>query len=299
VEGIRLPLPAPPPRRPEGPTERFYQQALKLLEESRIPFLVGGAKALGLFAGIERETKDLDIFVLPADCPRVLRLFSDHGYRTELTHPHWLGKVFSGENFVDVIFSSGNGIAAVDEGWFRHSVPGHVVGMPVRLTPAEELCWSKGFVLERDRFDGADIAHVIRGWGDRLDWRRLLERFGPHWRVLFAHLVLYGFVYPKEQSQVPAWVLDELLLRLREERDAPPPAELVCRGTLLSLSQYLVDINEWGYRDPRLSPEGNLSREQVAEWTASFPMALNTAPRAAERTGGGSGPGAGGGEGKR
>jgi hypothetical protein len=32
--------------------------------------------------------------------------------------------------------------------------------------------------MERERFDGADVAHIILAYGDRLDWRRLLERFG-------------------------------------------------------------------------------------------------------------------------
>ena len=291
MEGVSRPLPAPPPLRPDGPMEKFYCEALRMLDGSGIPFLVGGAKALARYAGIERETKDLDIFVLPADCPRVFQLFSGYGYRTELTHAHWLGKVFYGEIFVDVIFSSGNGIAAVDEDWFRHAVPDRVVGVPVRLVPAEELVWSKGFVLERDRFDGADIAHVIRGWGGRHDWERLLERFGPHWRVLLAHLVLYGFVYPQEASRVPSSVLEGLLRRLREEGEAPAAGDRVCRGTLLSLSQYLVDINEWGYRDPRILPQGNLSQEQVAEWTAAFPKALITAPRAARNAGGAAGRG--------
>ena len=34
-----------------------------MLNESGVPFLVGGAYALAKHAGIERHTKDLDIFV--------------------------------------------------------------------------------------------------------------------------------------------------------------------------------------------------------------------------------------------
>ena len=96
-----------------------------------------------------------------------------------------------------MIFSSGNGLAVVDETWFEHATEQNVLGLTVLVAPAEESLWSKAFVMERERFDGADVAHIILAYGDRLDWHRLLERFGPHWRVLLAHLILYGFIYPE------------------------------------------------------------------------------------------------------
>jgi len=49
----------------------------------------------------------------------------------------------------------------------------------VGLTPVEEMLWSKAFVMERHRYDGADIAHLIRARGEHFDWNRLLQRFGP------------------------------------------------------------------------------------------------------------------------
>ena len=49
----------------------------------------------------------------------------------------------------------------------------------------------------------------------------------------------------------------------------PAPADRVCQGTLLSREQYLKDIQEWGYRDPRLEPEGAMSARDVHRWTAA------------------------------
>jgi hypothetical protein len=58
----------------------------------------------------------------------------------------------------------------------------------------EETIWSKAFVMERERYDGADIAHLLRASAERLDWHRLLERFDAHWPVLLSHLILFGFI---------------------------------------------------------------------------------------------------------
>src|SRR5262249_16447077 len=149
--------------------------------------------------------------------------------------------------FVDVIFSSGNAVAAVDDGWFANAVPGEVLGMPARLVPAEEMIWQKAFIQERERYDGADIAHLVRACD--LDWRRLPSPFGPHWRLLLSQLVTFGFVYPSERDRVPEWVMSDLLARLQAELTGPPPEERVCRGTLLSREQYLIDVKRWGYID--------------------------------------------------
>jgi hypothetical protein len=78
------------------------------------------------------------------------------GYRTEVSFPHWLAKAFGDDGFVDVIFSSGNSVAEVDEEWFTHASQDEILGVPVSLCPAEEMIWHKGYVQERERFDGAD-----------------------------------------------------------------------------------------------------------------------------------------------
>jgi hypothetical protein len=246
----------------------FFQSALRALQEAKVPLLVGGAYALARYTGIERHTKDFDLFVRPGDCPRALEVLARAGYWTELPFPHWLGKAFCGNDFIDLIFSSGNGLATVDDSWFEHGLETEVFDLPVRLCPPEETIWSKSFVMERERYDGADIAHLIRACGEGLDWRRLLARFGPHWRVLFNHLVLFGYVYPGERWRVPEHVTRELIERLQQEGRRPPLPDRVCQGTLLSREQYLIDIERWGYRDARLLPKGTMTREEIKKWTA-------------------------------
>jgi hypothetical protein len=249
---------------------RFYRQALSILTEAGIPHLVGGAYAYARYTGIQRHTKDFDVFIRREDFDRAAKAFEAAGYRSELTFPHWLGKAYgNGEDFVDLIFSAGNGVAVVDDRWFEHAVKDQVFGVDTLLIPAEEMIWSKGLIMERERFDGADVAHVIRAVGDKLDWARLLERYGPFWRALYAHIVLFGFIYPSDRSKVPAHVVEELTDRVRQETQAGDAKEKVCYGTVISRQQYLKDVDDWGYDDARLA-HGTMNEGEIAHWTAGI-----------------------------
>src|SRR5262245_28022914 len=92
------------------PAAEFYLEALRKLQDTGIPFLIGGAFAFWHYTHVPRDTKDIDVFVKPDDCPRVLDAFAQMGYETELTFPHWLGKIHRDGHLMDVIFNSGNGI---------------------------------------------------------------------------------------------------------------------------------------------------------------------------------------------
>ena len=250
-------------------TFAFYARSMRALVAADVSFLVGGAYAFERYTGIARHTKDFDIFVRPTDVDRVFEVLGASGCETEMTFPHWLAKAKCDGELVDIIFSSGNGVATVDEAWFKHAIEETVLGVPVLLMPAEEMIWSKGFIMERERYDGADIAHLLQARAECLDWRRLLTRFGRHWRVLFSHLVLFGFIYPSERARIPAWVLAEFARRLSRETTAIPVSDPspVCRGPLLSRAQYLPDIEERGYRDVRLTHESAMNEADIELWT--------------------------------
>lgn len=252
-----------PPR-----TSDFYVNVLAVLAEAKVPYLLGGAYALSHYTGISRHTKDMDLFVRPSDVDSALEVLGRAGYRTEIIFSHWLGKAYSGDDFIDVIFCSGNGLCCVDDDWFAHAVPLQADG-PALLCPPEELIWQKAFIMERERFDGADVAHLIRACGASLNWDRLLRRFGPYWQLLLSHLLLFSFVYPGERDKVPDRVLRELMERWRSEMPSEGSDEKICRGPLLSRMQYLADTERWGYRDPRLRPHGDMTAEQITHWTAA------------------------------
>jgi hypothetical protein len=216
-------------------------------------------------AGIARQTKDLDLFVRRDDLPRIEHELADVGIDCRIAFPHWLAKATEGDRFVDLIFANGNSLARVDDDWLAHGIPGVVLGFPVHICAAEEMIWSKSFVMERERFDGSDVLHILRQSGRQLDWQRLVRHFEAHAGVLLSHLILFLYVYPDAHRLVPDSVLDELWQR---RVVVPPGGDRVCRGTLLSREQYLVDVHGWGYADARLAPHGPMTEEEVIAWTA-------------------------------
>jgi hypothetical protein len=243
----------------------FYQKVLDRLTKAKVPFLVGGAFAMEHYAGIWRYTKDLDIFMRPGHIEAALTILQQASFQVELTFPHWLAKVYQGHAFVDVIFSSGNGVAQVDDDWFKYAKTGKILGLTRKICPIEEMIWSKSFIMERERFDGADVAHLILTQCRRVNWERLLQRFGPHWEIFLSHLVLFGFIYPGMRNRIPDWVMRRLIRKLLAVRKKAPRHAF--QGTLLSREQYLIDLQHWGYSDARLRPNGTMSPQEVAIWT--------------------------------
>ena len=256
-------LELPPPAAPIAPdpdTVAFYVDAMRALDRAGMPYAVGGGYAMAYYTGIRRNTKDLDLFVTPADRDRALSTLAAAGYKTEFFYEFWIAKALHGEAFIDLLYNSGNGICVVDEEWFAHAVEHEVLGYPTRLVPAEEQLWSKAFVQDRDRFDGADVNHLIYGRGPLFDWERLLRRFEGHERVLLAHLMLFGYAYPTERDRVPQWVTDRLMQSIHDEST---PHARVCFGPNLAQRSYGTALNEWGFADGRIGPHGPLTREQV------------------------------------
>jgi hypothetical protein len=252
---------------PGRDTNAFYRRTLHVLSDARVPFLVGGSHALLNYTGIVRETKDFDLFLQRADLDAALEALVEAGYRTEITFPHWLAKAKEERDVVDLVFNSGNGVARVDDEWFAHAVEADVLGMPVKIAPVEELCWQKSFVMERERFDGADVVHIMRSCAETLDWPRLIRRYDKYWHVLFTHIMLFRFIYPAERNRIPRPVVDELLQLMHAELDEGDDPDRVCRGTLLSRGQYLFDIGRYGYADARIVPRGTLTPEDCVYWT--------------------------------
>jgi hypothetical protein len=229
--------------------EAFYTHALRQLLDLECPFLVSGSYAVSAYTGITRQTKDLDIFCKAGDYTRILSHFRELGFSIRIEDDRWLGKVCEGEHFFDVIFASSNGTMPVGDAWFEGAHTIELFGSRVSIVPPTELIWSKCFIQNRTRYDGADVAHLILKTHEQIDWERLLGYMEVHWEVLLVHLLNFRWIYPTERERVPAWLLEELLDRLNAQRQLPLPEMKVCRGRMLSRADYEIDVAEWGFAD--------------------------------------------------
>src|SRR5213080_137108 len=244
----------------EASANEFHRRSVAAFHAAEVPFLIGGAYMVEVCGGVARSTKDFDLYIRPNHVNAAHHALARAGYKTELTFPHWLAKATYEGDMLDLIFRAGNGLCEVDDSWFDRARDDELLGMPVKHCAPEEMIWMKAYIMERERFDGADIAHILRCWAADMDWPHLVRRFGPDWRVLLSHLVLFGYIYPGERARIPLAVLEELIARLRNEAKTAGP-ERLCRGTLLSRQQYLVDVREWGFRDARLEERVQMNKK--------------------------------------
>jgi hypothetical protein len=258
--------PEPPAIDGAGRANEFHRRSVATLHAAEVPFLIGGAYMVEVCGGVSRSTKDFDLYVRPNHVKAALRALTRAGYKTEVPFPHWLAKATYEGDILDLIFRAGNGLCEVDDSWFDRARDDELLGVPVKLCAPEEMIWMKAYIMERERFDGADIAHILRCCASDIDWTHLVRRFGPDWRVLLSHLVLFGYIYPGERAEVPAEIMEDLITRLRSEARTSGPAQL-CRGTLLSRQQYLVDVQDWGLRDARLEERVQMNEKDIADWT--------------------------------
>jgi len=233
-----------------------------VLEQHRVPYAVAGAFALLHHTGICRATKDLDIFLTSKSSSTALSYLQEHGFQCEVCDPVWLAKVHRDNYFVDLITGMSNAAVSVDESWIRHAQPASVLAIPTRVLAPEELLVSKLFVTRRERFDGADIVHIIYATAGNLDWGRILQLAGEHWEMLLWALVLFRYVYPAQTRYVPAVLWQDLVGRFLK-LVLQPDGQGKFRGSLIDDNMFAIDVNDWGlddvlqeYRSRRLSKIG-------------------------------------------
>jgi hypothetical protein len=137
----------------------------------------------------------------------------------------------------------------VTDEWLQNAAEAQLFDSNVRLVTATQFVWSKVFVQDRYRYDGADVAHMILKRHEDIDWRQLLSHMEMYWEVLLIALLNFRFIYPSERNLVPRWIMDELLERLHAQLEMPSPDMRVCRGRIFSPRDYLIDVSEWGFSE--------------------------------------------------
>jgi predicted nucleotidyltransferase len=219
---------------------------LTLLNESGAQYAVAGAFAVNAHTGIWRNTKDFDVFLAPRDLQKALAKLEQAYFNPDIRDTCWLAKVESTPFNLDIIFGFRNGQLKIDSNWLGHCHEVEIMGIETRVLAVEELIASKAFIAKRDRFDGADIVHLLREVEGKLDWDRLLGWMGENQGLLLWYLMLFLFVYPGHSNYIPR----DLLMRLFEQatdHNSSTRNPKAFRGILLDPISFEVDLIEFGY----------------------------------------------------
>jgi Uncharacterised nucleotidyltransferase len=201
------------PQRFAGEQWRIYKQVLSEARKRNLPFAVGGGLAAMTYAGQWRNTKDIDLYVLPRDRHRMVDLVTELGlgdyYEVEPYDREWIYRSYKEDTIVDIMWAMANQRAQVDETWLNGPEV-EAGGERFRLLAPEEEIWSKLYVLQRDRCDWPDALNLIYGVGPELDWRRLITRVAGDAALLGAVLSVLAWISPDRARELPTWIWREL-----------------------------------------------------------------------------------------
>jgi hypothetical protein len=222
-----------------------YSRWLHLMNRTGVDYGVGGGFALFAYTGIWRSTKDLDIFLKPADLKKVLDLMTDAGYTCEVTYPVWLAKVQLGPYCMDLIFGGNFHGCRVDDLLLSRRRPARLLEAPTHLMAPEALFASKAHIARHHRFDGADLARLIYCLEGKLDWERLLEHLQGHGELLLWHLLFFSVIYPSRSAYLPRAMMASLFKRL-QKRWKGGPGEKEHRGAPLNPAVFDAAGRPWG-----------------------------------------------------
>ncbi len=191
------------------------------------------------YAGLWRNTKDMDFYVRPRDRERMMQLLLDadlRDYYEKLAYDrNWIFRTYKADTIVDLMWGMANQRAWVDDGWLQGPIA-EADGLEFRLLPPEEALWSKLYVMQRDRCDWPDSFNVLRGIGPQLDWKHLIRRTEKDARLLAGLLCVYAWLCPEGARELPEWIWSEFGIGKPEE----PCDEQVSQGRAR-----LLDSRPW------------------------------------------------------
>jgi hypothetical protein len=177
-----------------------YRQVIDGVQREGIPVALGGAFALATYSGFWRDTKDLDLYTLEEECPRIVEVLTAAGltdYFDEVPYDRgWIYRGHKGETIVDAIWGMPNRRSKPTPEWLTNGPEIDVRGKTLRVIPPEELIFAKIFVLQRPRCDWPDIINVIYGAGRQIDWEHLIGLLGPDVPLLRSVLSTFAWLAP-------------------------------------------------------------------------------------------------------
>jgi hypothetical protein len=212
----------------------IYREVIAAAQELKIPFALGGAFAVATYTGYWRNTKDLDLYVLPEHRDEMIGVLSALGltdYFEQLPYDRWwIYRGVKEDTIVDIIWAMANHRAEIDELWISGPQV-EVRGCKVKVLPVEALLWDKVYIMQRDRCDWPDVLNLLYFAGAEVDWEYLLCRMGEDSALMAGALSVFRWVSPGRAQLLPRWLWERL--GLPPMADAPMPQIEKRRADLL------------------------------------------------------------------
>jgi hypothetical protein len=215
---------------------------------------LGGAFALATYTGIWRNTKDLDLYVLPRHRNRMVALLRKLGlsdYYDQVPYErHWIYRATEGGVIVDVIWAMANRRAQVDE-WWMSGPEVRIRGRLMKVLPADAILWDKLYIMQRERCDWPDVMNLLYAKGADLDWTTVLKRLEDDTPLLAGALSVFRWLSPAVALRLPAWLWGRVNL--------PPPEQ----GRLPKINRRraaFLDARPWYAQQP---PDRRVLKEKA------------------------------------
>ena len=207
---------------------RVYEAVLDGAAARQIPFALGGAFAVAVYTGCWRNTKDLDLYVLPEHKDRMIAMLDELGLVDYFaTCPYdrwWIHRSTRDDTIVDIIWAMANHRAQIDDLWM--SGPEIVLNeRRLKSLPAEALIWDKLYIMQRERCDWPDVLNLLYYAGPTVNWEYLLSRIGEDMPLIAGVLSVFRWVSPGKAREFPAWLWEKVGLPPAEERPQAPDFE--------------------------------------------------------------------------
>jgi hypothetical protein len=191
----------------------LYWEVLEAAAEREIPHAIGGGFAVSAYTHRDRDTKDLDIYVLPQHREAMIQLLNDHGladyYETKPYDRWWIYRGTRDGFIVDVIWAMANHRQQIDDLWMSGPEI-ELQGRMVKVLPAEALVWDKLYIMQRDRCDWPDILNLLYGVGSQINWEYMLSRLGEDRLLLAGALSVFRWISPGRAAALPSWIWQRL-----------------------------------------------------------------------------------------
>jgi hypothetical protein len=167
-----------------------------------------------VYTGELRNTKDLDLYVLPKNRDSMRQAISRAGladYHQRLPYDRsWIYRACQGDVIVDAIWAMANHRADVDARWLSHGPEITIRGERIRAIPVEELIWAKLYIIQRTRCDWVDVLNLIYARAESIEWEHLLARLDTDAALLAGSLSVFGWLAAGRAQEIPASIWQRL-----------------------------------------------------------------------------------------